>query len=72
MGFHAVILSYPLILALIALPALAVGFITYVVSSQVNGDADLAFHGGAIASIVAIVAISISLIVSHAFNVIAS
>jgi len=67
-----VILSFPMVFALIALPALAVGFMAYIVSSQVNGDIDLALHGGAIASTVIIVAVSITLIASHGFGVLAT
>ena len=67
-GDYRVILSYPMILGSITLPALAVGFITYGVSSQVHGDSDIAFHSSILAALLVIVSISIALVIFHGFG----
>ncbi len=61
-----------MILSSIALPALAVGFITYGVSSQVHGDSDIAFHSSVLAALLIIVSISMTLVVLHGVGFIGS
>lgn len=54
-----------MILASIALPALAVGFIAYGVSSRMHRDSDIAFHSSVLAALLIIVSISMTLVVLH-------